>query len=277
MNSKKIKASLEAETLAEQYGIDLSKVKGSGPDGLITVEDVENYIKEHFFPKVKEVVPLRGIRKVIAERLSYSARNAVHVTEFMEVNVTRLREYREKLSRELGVKPSFTVLILKCVARALREYPLLNAVIEGNELKILEDINVNVAIDTPYGLLAPVIRHVDKKSVLELIKELNELVKKAKELKLKEKDYVGGTFTLTNLGMFGVDAFTPIINPPQVAILGIGRIYEKPVLKNEALTTEYYMMLSLSFDHRVVDGAPAARFLLKVKECLENPSEYIKC
>ena len=269
-------ATEEARILAEQYDIDLSEVRGTGPGGLITLEDVEAFIRERFFPKVERVVRVSGIRKVIAENLSRSYRSAVHVTEFTEVDASALREFRARVQEELGRRIPYTAIILKCVADALLEHRGLNATLEGDEYRIYRDVNINVAVDTPYGLVAPVLRNVDRKGLAQVADELEDVAERARAGTLKEKDFVGGTFTVTNLGMLGVDGFTPIINPPQVAILGVGRMAERPVAVGGRVEVRPVMVLSLSFDHRVVDGAPAARFLAAVADRLARPGEVVE-
>ncbi|ALM76452.1 dihydrolipoamide acetyltransferase family protein [Thermococcus barophilus] len=266
----------QVRVIAEQYDIDLSKIEGSGPNGEVTLQDLEAYIREHFYPKVKREVKIFGIRKVIGDRLSKSYREAVHVTLNMEVEMDKLVEMREKLAKKLGKKPSYTVLMLKCIAKAIRDFIEINATIEGDKIIIYDNININIAVDSPIGLITPVIRDVDKKSLEGLLREYQDLVERVKKGILKEKDFVGGTFTVTNLGMFGVDSFTPIINPPQIAILGLNRIVKKPVIKDGEIKICNVMNLSLSFDHRAIDGAPAARFLQKVKYYLENPEEVFE-
>ncbi len=270
-----IKVSDEARILAEQYEVDLTKIEGSGPQGEITVQDVEKYIREHFFPKIKERKPLRGIRKVIATRLSKSYREAVHVTINMEVSMDKLIETRKKLAEKLGEKPSYTILLAKCVAKALRDHIELNATLENNEIIIYDTININIAVDTPFGLITPVLRRVDEKGIDELLIEYKDIIERTRKGLLKEKDIVGGTFSITNLGMLGVDSFTPIINPPQIAILGVNRMVKKPYVDEESgeIKIGRFMNLSLTFDHRAVDGAPAARFLQKVKYYIEHPEE----
>jgi len=266
----------EVKMIAEQYDIDLSKIKGSGPNGEVTLQDLEAYIKKHFYPKVKKEIKIFGIRKVIGDRLSKSYREAVHVTLNMEVEMDKLIEMRKKLAEKLGKKPSYTVLMLKCIAKAIRDFIEVNATMEDGKITIYDSININVAVDSPMGLITPVIRDVDKKSLEELLSDYQNLVDRAKKGLLKEKDFIGGTFTVTNLGMFGIDSFTPIINPPQIAILGLNRIVKKPVIKEGEIKICNVMNLSLSFDHRAIDGAPAARFLQKVKYYLENPEEVFK-
>lgn len=263
----------EIKILAEQYDIDFSKIKGSGPNGEVTLKDVEEYIKEHFFPKVKEERKIFGIRKVIAERLSKSYREAVHVTLNMEAEMDSLIDVRKKLAEKLGTKPSYTVLMLKCTAKAIGDFMEINATMEEGKVMIYENVNINVAVDSPIGLITPVIRDVDKKPLKELLQDYADIVERAKSGRLKEKDFVGGTFTITNLGMLGVDSFTPIINPPQIAILGLNRIAQKPLVKDGDIRIANVMNLSLTFDHRAIDGAPAARFLGRVKHYLEHPEE----
>lgn len=263
----------EVRMIAEQYDIDLSRIRGSGPDGEVTLEDLEAYIKEHFYPRVREEIRVFGIRKVIAERLSKSYREAVHVTLNMEVEMDALMKTRRELVEKLGKKPSYTVLMLKCVAKAIRDFIEINATMEGDRIIIYDDININIAVDSPVGLITPVIRDVDRKGLEELLEDYKDIVERAKRGLLKEKDFVGGTFTVTNLGMFGVDSFTPIINPPQIAILGVNRIAEKPVVRDGEIRTSHVMTLSLSFDHRAIDGAPAAKFLQRLKHYMENPGE----
>ena len=272
---EEVRASRDARVLAEQYDIDLRGVRGSGPGGEVTVKDVEELIKERYLPRVRERRSLRGIRRVIASRLSKSYREAVHVAINMEVSMDRLVGLREELAGEVGVKPSYTVLIAKCVARAIRDYIEVNATLEGDEVVIYDTININIAVDTPLGLLVPVLRRVDERGLRELLKEYGDLVSRAKKGLLKEKDVIGGTFTITNLGMYGVDSFTPIINPPQVAILGVGRMARKPYVDGETgeVKVGTFMNLSLVIDHRAIDGAPAARFLQRVKHYIEHPEE----
>ncbi len=263
---QRIVASPAAKRLAREHGIDLSIVKGSGPDGRIAEDDVKSLIemKEQKGPKVKEILTLSGFRKTSAERLSKSFRTAPHSTVLIEVEASRAAEIREKTAA------SYTAVIVKAVAQALVESPQINATLEEDKLKVFEDINVGVAVTTENGLLVPVIHNADEKSLAEIESELEELTKKAREGKLSRDEVTGGTFTITNLGMYGVDFFTPIINPPEAAILGVGRIVEKPIVSRGKLEIKPMMTLSLSYDHRIIDGAPAAEFLTKVKQRIET-------
>lgn len=262
----KVLASPAAKRLAKEYGIDLLAAKGSGPEGRVVEEDVKRLIEENrgILPKVKEIIPLSGFRKTSAERVSASFKTAPHSTIMMEVNVSKAAETHEKLN------VSYTAIFLKTVAKALLEHPMINSTFDGDKIKVFEDVNVGVAVATEYGLAVPVIRNADRKSLKEIDVVVQELTEKAREGKLAREEVSGGTFTITNLGMYGVEFFTPIINPPEAAILGMGKIMEKPVVVNGKAEVKQVIMLSLSYDHRIVDGAPAAEFLRKVKERIEK-------
>ena len=263
---ERILASPAAKRLAREYGVDLAQVRGTGPDGRIVEEDVRRFVEEaKVAPRVREVITLTGIRKTAAERVSLSARRAPHSTITMEVDMSDAAKQREKF------KVSYTDMLVKAVAKALTEHSVMNSTLEKDQIKIFEDVNVGVAVATEKGLVVPVIRNADKGELKEISSKLKELVEKAREGKLTREEMSGGTFTITNLGMFGVDAFTPIINPPETAILGVGRVVEKPVVVDKEIAVKPVMQLSLSFDHRVVDGVPAAQFLQKVKQILESP------
>ncbi|MGC9345710.1 MAG: dihydrolipoamide acetyltransferase family protein [Candidatus Bathyarchaeales archaeon] len=266
---KRVSASPAAKRLAREYAINLSLVKGSGPEGRIVEEDVRRFIERtrEILPKVKEVVQLSGFRKTSAERVSMSFKTAPHSTIMMEVDVSKAAALHEKL------QVSYTAILVKAVAKALTEHPTINSMFEGNQIKIFEDVNVGVAVATEYGLVVPVIHNADRKSLAEIDTAVKELTEKARQGKLAREEVTGGTFTITNLGMYGVEFFTPIINPPEAAILGVGKITEKPVVTDGKIETIPFMTLSLSYDHRIVDGAPAAEFLRKVKEKVEKGLE----
>ncbi len=262
---KGIIASPAAKRLARDYGIDLANVKGTGKEGRIVEEDVRRFMEEvKWIPRVREAIPLTGMRKTVAERVSLSARTAPHSTIIMEVDMANAMRLPEK------VLASYTDMLVNAVAKALLEHPIMNSTLEGEQIKVFQDINIGVAIATERGLVVPVIRSADKKSLKEIALIMKELVERARQGKITREEVTGGTFTITNLGMFGVETFTPIINPPETAILGVGRIVEKPVVIGKEIVIRPMMHLSLSFDHRVVDGAPAAQFLQKVKQILEN-------
>ncbi|MGB9741078.1 MAG: dihydrolipoamide acetyltransferase family protein [Candidatus Bathyarchaeia archaeon] len=263
---KEILASPAAKRLAREHGIDLSLVKGSGPEGRIVEEDVRRFIEEYSgaAPRVKEIIPLTGFRKTSAERVALSFRTAPHSTLVMEVDASKAMELHERLN------VSYTAIIVGATAKALREYPIVNSTLEGKKIKVFEDVNIGVATATEHGLAVPVIRNADKKSVEELDKAIKELTEKARQGKLSKEDVSDGTFTITNLGMYNVDFFTPIINPPEAAILGVGKITQKPTVIDGQVEAKPLMMLSLSYDHRIIDGAPAAEFLNKIKEKIEK-------
>lgn len=266
---KRVLASPAARRLAREYGVDLERIRGTGPEGRIVERDVERFIQKQmmFTPRIKEVIPLTGLRKTVAERVSFSFKTAPHITINMEVDMSNVVALHKKLE---GV--SYTDMLVKAVAKALRKHPLLNSALEEGQIKVFEDINVGVAVAVENGLVVPVVHNADKKSLLEIASQLKELVEKAKKARLEKKELTGGTFTITNLGMYDVDFFTPIINPPETAILGVGKILEKPVVVDNRVVVKPMLTLSLSFDHRVVDGAPAARFLQEVKRTLESAS-----
>jgi pyruvate dehydrogenase E2 component (dihydrolipoamide acetyltransferase) len=269
---ERVLASPAAKRLAREYGIDLAKVSGSGPGGRIVEADVRRYLEEEMalMPRVREVIPLTGIRKTTAERVSLSARTAPHSTITMEVDMSNAVKLREK------AHVSYTDILVKAVARALEEHRSLNSTLEREQIKIYEDINIGVAVATEKGLVVPVIRNANKKSLTQIASTLRELVEKAREGKLTKEDLTGGTFTITNLGMYEVEVFIPIINPPEAAILGVGKVTEKPLVVNNELETKPVMYLSLSFDHRIIDGAPAAKFLQRVKQILESEPEDVQ-
>jgi len=263
---ERILASPAAKRLAREYDVNLAQVTGTGPEGRIVEEDVKRFVEgAKAAPRVREVVPLTGIRKTAAERVSLSARTAPHSTITMEVDMSNTAKLREKF------KVSYTDILIKGVAKALTDHPVMNSTLKKDQIKIFEDVNIGVAVGTEKGLVVPVIRNADKKEVEEISSALKKLVEKAREGKLARKEMSGGTFTITNLGMFGVDVFTPIINPPETAILGVGRVVEKAVVVDKEIVVKPVMQLSLSFDHRVVDGVPAAYFLQKAKQILESP------
>lgn len=266
---KRILASPAAKRVAREHEVDLSLIEGSGREGRIVEEDVRRYIEEtsKILPKIKEVIPLTGYRKTSAERVSASFRTAPHSTVVMEADVSSVKALRNNL------EVSYTAILVKAAGKSLAEHPLVNSTLEGDQIKIFEDVNIGVAVATKDGLVVPVIHNVDKKTLEEIDVTVKELTEKAKQGKLTKEDLTGGTFTITNLGMYGVEFFIPIINPPEAAILAVGRVVEKPVVVDGKIETRSMMMLSLSYDHRIVDGAPAAEFLGKVKEKIENALE----
>ncbi len=265
--SERVPASPAAKKLAKELHVDLSQVKGTGPGSRILEEDVRLFADQlGVKPRVQKIIPMVGIRKTTAERLSLSARTAPHSTIVMEVEMSNAA----RIHRETSL--SYTEMLVKAVALALREHRMVNATLDGEQIKIFEDVNVGVAVAAEKGLIVPVVRNADGKSLNEIASVLQMLVEKARQGELTKNDVSGGTFTITNLGMYGVDVFIPIINPPETAILGVGRVVEKPVAISGQVTVRPVMQLSLAYDHRIVDGAPAAQFLQTVKKILETGS-----
>lgn len=265
---ERVVASPAAKRLAREHEVDLSKVVGTGPEGRIVEDDVKRLIEAVAgVPRVREVIPLTGIRKTTGERLSKSFQTAPHSTVSMDVDMTEARRLHEE------TQASYTDILVKAVAEVLKEHSIINSTLGGEQIKVYEDINVGVAVATEKGLIVPVVHNADRLSLKEISSVVKSLVEKAREGKLTKEDLTGGTFTVTNLGMYGVDFFIPIINPPETAILGVGRVAEKPVVVDKIVVVKPVMNLSLAYDHRVVDGAPAAQFLKRVKQLLETTSK----
>lgn len=275
-----------ARRLAQKYGVDISKVKGTGPDGRIVKEDILREAQRKpseekvEFVKIAEVREMSIPRKVIAERLFQSHMTAVHVTVTTSVDMTETIALRERLSAEMeskaGTGLSYTEIITKIVSATLREYPILNSSLEGDKIKIYGEINVGVAVALDESLIVPVVHNADQKSLTEISLVLRQKIEKARKGELSVDDVTGGTFTLSNLGIYDVEVFTPIMNPPQCALLGVGKIIRKPWVVNDQIVIRPIVTLSLSFDHRIIDGSLAARFLQRIKEILEKPQVLLK-
>jgi pyruvate dehydrogenase E2 component (dihydrolipoamide acetyltransferase) len=263
-----------ARRLAQQHGIDLGQVRGSGPRGRIVVEDVERTLaaQAQTVEQPAQLVPIRGIRQTVATHMLRSLQTTAQVTLTTEVDVTDAMQLREGLSRQWpdgGLSPLH--LVIKATARALEEHPRMNAIRQENAIELRREVNVGVAVSLQEGLIVPTIRRANEKHLAEIARESRDLANRTREGKASYDEVTGGTFTITNLGPYGIDAFTPIINSPQVGILGVGRVVEKPAVYRGEITKRSMMVLSLTFDHRVIDGAPAAEFLGTVKGCLEDP------
>lgn len=280
-------ASPLARRLAEQLRVDLAAVRGTGPGGRITKEDVEAAASAPISRSAPVVasagrgdhragqrIPIRGIRKVIAERMHASLRDMAQLTMSMDVAMDEAVKLRTQMVDEWapeGIRPSYTDLIIKAVAKALRRHPLLNATMHETEIELLSEVNVGMAVALDDGLVVPVIRDADAISLKELAAESTRLAAAARDGKLGLDEMAGGSFSVTSLGMAGVDFFTPVINPPNVAILGVGRIREALAWDGDRPVKRQQMTLSLTIDHRAVDGAPGAAFLTTVRELLEAP------
>ena len=281
----RVKISPVARKMAEDHGIHVDKLKGTGPGGRIVKEDVLQALQDASEKKaapapakgprmIKEVIPIRGVRRVIFERMHESLQQTAQLTITMEANAAELVRCRKLLGEgpeEERIRVSYNAFLLKILASVLSEQPHINASVMDDEICLWESINLGVAVDVGEGLMVPVIRDADKKNVAVIQSELDDLVTKARSKKLVPDDLQGGTFTLTNLGFLDVEAFTPIINPPESAILGVGSIVEKAVVENGEVKAGLRMMLSLTFDHRIIDGIAGGRFLKRVKTYIEKP------
>ncbi|MDO8136690.1 MAG: dihydrolipoamide acetyltransferase family protein, partial [Candidatus Brocadiales bacterium] len=290
--AKKVLATPAVRKLARELNVDISRVEGTGKDGRVTEEDVKRFaeaLKEEKKPEVKVIkkydmygyitrVPLKGVRKSIAKRLRDAVSNSALVTHHDDADVTHLVEVREKhkgYAEKRGVKLTYIPFIIKAIIEGLKAHPYLNASIEGEEIVLKKYFNIGVAVDTPDGLIVPVVKGADQKPVLELAKEIEELAKKAQSRTLDLADLRGGCFTITNIGVIGGTYLAPITNYPESAILGLGRIEERPVVREGKVVIRNILPLSLTFDHRVVDGAEVARFVNTVKEHLEDPDLFL--
>lgn len=275
-----------ARRLARENGIDLLRVRGTGPEGRITEEDVLRAIeKMKASPQqagapdwdaggesragIRQRIPLAGMRREIADNMMESLQTMAQVTASAEAEAAGLVEIRRRLKEKFSL--TYTDIIVKIVALALRRHPLFNATVVGDEILVMEDINVGIAVAVEEGLIVPVVHRADTLSLQEIAATTARLIQNARQGTLSMDDVSGGTFTVTNVGMYGLDGFTPIINPPQVAILGTGRIVDRPVVVDGRVEVRPMMNLALTFDHRVTDGAPAAQFLQHVKELIEKP------
>jgi pyruvate dehydrogenase E2 component (dihydrolipoamide acetyltransferase) len=308
-----VPAAPAARRLAQQLGIELSHVEGTGPDGLITEEDVESFQERSHDIRVSPVAkrtaeaegvdlaeveptgrggrivkddvlramhpedaeaertPYSGIRKRVAQRMVESLRSTAQLTLTTKVDVSALVKARAPLSERWGRKISYTDLVVKAVATALVKHPILGGRLEEDEIVLPTAINIGVAVALEQGLIVPVVRNVDQLTVPEISQRIAKLVERARDGSLELDEVSGGIFTVTNLGMYGIDAFTPIINPPEAGILGVGRITPEAVLLERGIDNRWMMNLSLTIDHRIVDGAPGALFLQTLARLLETP------
>jgi len=279
VRSEKVRATPAARRIAREREVDLSAVAGSGPRGRIQAADVLTFTPAPMVASeaVAEMIPLKGVRRVIAERMAASARTTARVTLVTEADATAFVEARQRIKADMadewGFAPGYNDLLGIVVAHALREFSYMNARLsaDGEAIERLLAVNLGMAVDAERGLLVPVIRNADQKGLRAFGTEFRALVERARAGKSLPDDLTGGTFTVTNLGMHDIDAFTPIINLPEAAILGVGRIQPKPVVRDGEIVVRQMWTLSLAFDHRLVDGAPAARFLRRIKQLIENP------
>ena len=289
-NDERIKASPLAKKLADEKGIDLSNISGSGDGGRIIRKDIEEYKgipaktaevqKEIKLPQIHseesfEEIPVTQMRKTISKRLAESKFSAPHFYLTMEIDMDNCIEGRKKINESSEVKISFNDIILKACAVALRKHPMVNSSYLTDKIRINHHVHIGVAVAVDEGLLVPVIRFADNKSLSHISAEVKSLAKRAKDKQLQPSDWEGNTFTISNLGMFGISEFTAIINPNDSCILAVGGIKSTPVVKNGEIVPGNIMKLTLSCDHRLVDGATGAAFLQTLKELIEDPIKIL--
>ncbi|HEY7165729.1 MAG TPA: dihydrolipoamide acetyltransferase family protein [Candidatus Binatia bacterium] len=272
---QRILASPAARRIASERGIDLSSINGSGPEGAVVASDVLNGSSEAAPVRgatVSKAVPLTPMRRIIGERMTKSKQTAPHFYLSMDADMTEITRARNAAKEKSEpIVPSINDYIIKACAVALREFPLLNAAYTEHGIETHADINIGMAVALDEGLVVPVIRNTDRLTLTDLAQQARDLGQKAQAKKLTPLDYEGGTFTVSNLGMLGVDSFIAIINPPQAAIVAVGQVARRVVPYGEGIAVRHMMTMSISADHRVVDGAMAARFLRSIKKLLEDP------
>lgn len=271
------KATPLARTIAAQEGADLNKITGTGASSKITAEDVRGslaaIIAQRTVPgkRGETKIPISAMRKVVASRMKQSLSEMAQANHRMDIDMTEAVKLREQF-KEAQIKISYNDIILRCVAKALTEYPMMNASMVDDGFILKKYVNLGMAVAVDGGLLVPVVHDADLMTLQEISAVAADLAVKAKEKRLQSSDFNGGTFTVSNLGMFDIVSFTPIINPPEVGILGVGKMEKRAVVVNDQIVIRPMMTLSLTYDHRVVDGAPAAEFLRRVKKLLQTPA-----
>jgi 2-oxoglutarate dehydrogenase E2 component (dihydrolipoamide succinyltransferase) len=310
---ERLRSSPLVRRIAREHGVDLARVPGTGRDGRVTKADILDFIEKGpptpEMPAPEEAmvaeaapqpsapapaarapagpagttraerVPMSVMRKSIAEHMLSSRRTSAHVATVFEADVTRIvtvrENYKDRYVREEGAKLTYTPFFIRAVVGGLKAFPIINASIEGDEIVYKKDINIGIAVALDWGLIVPVIKNADEKSFLKLNRDVSDLAERARTKKLLPEEVQGGTFTITNPGPYGGLFGLPIINQPQVAILGLGGIHKRPVVVNDAIAIRSMVYLALSFDHRLVDGATADQFMAEVKKRLENWEEKI--
>jgi pyruvate dehydrogenase E2 component (dihydrolipoyllysine-residue acetyltransferase) len=267
-----------AEEMARQSGIDIRTIAGTGEGGKITKDDVVRTIQAKGQVKEEEairVIPFAGMRRAVADNMYGSLQGTAQLTAFTEVDVTEMVRFRDQVREEYrndkSVRISFNDIIILATSRVLKRFPIMNSTLVGDEILLHPTVNMGVAVALDEGLIVPVLWDADRKGLLQIAREVRDLAKKAREGTLNVDEVTGGTFTITNVSMFEVDGFTPILKPPETGILGVGRVKQKPAVHNGEICIRSLMFLSLTFDHRVVDGAPANDFLQTVARYLQNP------
>jgi pyruvate dehydrogenase E2 component (dihydrolipoamide acetyltransferase) len=286
----RVKASPLARSMAAHQNIDLTSVAGSGPGGRIIKRDIESWAGPRPSaaparssapaprpappgPSITpgQELPLSNMRKTIAKRLTESKFGAPHYYVTVEIDMDAAVDLREQIQRLEEGKVSFNDLVVKACAKALTRFPMVNASWGGDKIATHADVNIGIAVAIPDGLITPVVRNADRKSILDIAHEVRDLATRARDRKLKPEEFSGSTFTISNLGMFDVDSFTAIINPPDSAILAVGAVRKVPVVDGDTIRPGHRMKVTMSSDHRVIDGALAAQFLAEVRRLLEAP------
>ena len=258
-----------AEKKAAARGVDLNSLEATGPGGRVQSSDLDNYLVED--NEVDQEIEFTGLRKVISKRMTQSFQEVPQLTTTVKVDMKKIKELREEIKQLSEEHISYTDILVLVASRMLRKYPKINSHVTQNSMLVKSNINIGVAVDVADGLVVPVIKNAGRKGLEEIAKLRKVLVDKAREGRLNNDDLSGGTFTITNLGGFETEIFTPIINQPEAAILGVGQISDEVVAVNGEAKIRPMLWLSLTYDHRAVDGAPAAEFLQKIKSALENP------
>ena len=291
LTENKVKSSPLAYKIAEVEGIDISNVSGTGANGKVLKKDIEALINKKTAPtqvaanigtefkngkEVLEIIDYSGVRKIIGERLASSKFTAPHLYLTQKVNLEKLLNFRKEINKAQDKKTSVTDYIAKAVVKALQKYPEMNASLEGQKIIKYKTVNLGIAVASPTGLIVPVIKNAEKMDVVEISKVSGPLFEKARNGKLIPDEYTGGTFTISNLGMFGIENFTAIINPPEVGILAVSSTKDEVIViidenGNKEMAIKPMMNITLSVDHRIIDGLLAAQFVGEVKKLLENP------
>lgn len=296
---RRVLAAPSVRKAAREAGVDLEDIEATGPNGRVLRKDLERYLaegptthveppKEPIAPSVTlpepleddRIEPIRGLRRVIFQNMQKAASNAVLVSGLDEVNVTKLVEVRESLlqdAKDFGVKLTYLPFIIKAVAFALRKNPIFNSTIDEENMNIIyrKNIHIGVAMATGDGLIVPVVRHADQKTILQIAQEIEQYAEKAAEKKLSPKDLTGSTFTVSSTGGRGGTFATPMLNYPEVAILGVHRIQQKPIVENDEITIGHMMGMSITFDHRIIDGEPSGLFMRDVADILMKPERLL--
>ncbi len=274
-----------AKMLAKQHGLDLAEIEGTGAGGRVTKEDVEKFIAQRKekegerIPELEEVLPLVGIRKAIADGMSLSVRTAAHVTTIAEVDMSELVRLRSEIGpqwKEEGVNLTYVPFVIRAAVEGIRQFPILNSQMLRDSILVRKYVNFGVVVAIQEGLVTPVLRRVESKSVMEIARSLEKISARARERKLSLEDIRGGTITLSNPGVFGAVIATPIIYQPQNAILWMGRIAKTPVVRNDEIVIRSMMYLCVSYDHRAIDGSIAAQFLQHIRKLLEAPRPLLQ-